>query len=112
MAIIVKKRIYWTPVVAADLVGYRVRVAKAGISFSKDLPYVSIGTTVAGDGKMELIAPDGFPAGTFQEDTDYQIWISSVDRGGNEANPFLLVSYLDFVPPPPVTDGGLSDFPS
>lgn len=112
MAVIVKKRIYWTPVVATDLVGYRVRVAKAGVPFSKDISYVSVGVTPAGDGKMELIAPDSFPSGTFTEDTDYQIWISSVDKGGNEANPFLLVSYLDFVPPPAVTDGGLSDFPS
>lgn len=110
MSKVVKKRVWWTPVEVADLIGYKVYVVPAGeaitdqsyfVSVPKDKPLVG--------GKMSMTVPDDFTGFNFEEDKPYQIGISSVDDNQGESDPFLLSSSFDFVPPPAPLDGGIVD---
>lgn len=103
MAKVLKKRIWWSPVPGSDVVGYRVYVAPTPQTHNYSGPYVE----VVGADKAEIVAPDGFPAGTFTEDADYNVWITTLDDVGNESDPLALSGHLDFIPPSAPAQGGI-----
>jgi len=97
-----KKRIFWDAVDVPDLVEYRVYWEKSpGELNYETTPHISIPKT-----KTEAFVPDDFFGVTFEEDIDYNIWVTSVDDAGNEA-PLALVGQFDFTPPPAPTNGGI-----
>lgn len=98
-----EKEIYWSSVEGSDVVGYRVYTAESTIAFSYTLPYI---TTTS----ISVIAPTDFPSGTFDIETDYNIWITAIDDAGNESDPLALTSPFDFLPPNPPSDGGVRDY--
>ena len=102
MSKIVQKQIWWDPVDAADLAGYRVYTALAGNAFSYNLPFIE---TDAPD----VNAPEDFPADTFATEADYSIWVTALDIGGNESDPLALSGRFDFIPPPAPVNGGIRD---
>lgn len=103
MAKIAKKEIYWLPVEGADVMGYRVYAVAQGTPFSYALPFI-------GSVDASVVAPDDFPAGTFDADITYDIFITAVDDVGNESDPLALSAPFDFVAPNPPTDGGIRDW--
>lgn len=103
MAKIVKRRIWWDhPVDVPDLAGYRVYIALAPVTFGYDLSNIETGPD-----RLEVIAPDDFPAGTFDQEGDYFIWITAFDEVGNESDPLALSARFDFIPPPAPLNGGI-----
>jgi len=96
------KRIYWSPVIASDLVGYRVYWEKA----PGELNYETTPFITAEVSQHEVFAPDDFPPDTFEEDVEYNIWVTSRDDAGNES-PLSLVGQFDFTPPPAPASGGI-----
>ena len=102
MSNVISKQIYWEAVDAADLAGYRVYAAPAGTPFSYSLPFIFTD-------KLAIDAFLAFPAGTFALETDYSIWVTALDLGGNESDPLVLSGRFDFIPPPAPASGGIRD---
>lgn len=97
-----KKRIYWDAVNVPDLVGYKIYWEKAPTDLNYETsPYINIDKSIT-----EAFVPDDFPQDTFEEDIDYNIWVTSVDDAGNES-PLALVGQFDFTPPPAPMSGGI-----
>lgn len=97
MAYINSKNISWNPSTSDDVVGYRVRYKVAdGNPIVYTDPYLVVGNTL-------VVAPNDFPSGTFDNDTDYTLGVSAVDDMGNESDIIELDTPLDFVPPQPPT---------
>lgn len=92
MAKVIPRTIKWDPSAAADVVAYRVYVAKDPMQPDYDSPRAEVAGT-------EIIAPDGFPQGTFDEDTLYNIGVSAVDDIGNESDITVVSAPFDFVAP-------------
>jgi len=103
--VVQSKRIWWEAVAASDLVGYKVYWAKAPADFSYDLPNVK----EVSKETTEIIVPVDLPAEQFEQDVNYNIWVTSVDDQGNESDPLLLVGQFDFTPPPKPATGGVED---
>lgn len=100
MARIMLKEIWWNGVDGAS--GYNVYIAKEPGSFSYNLEHIQTEET-------RVVAPDDFPPGTFDVETDYYIWITAVDAQGNESDPLQLTHPFDFVPPGVPSGGGVRD---
>jgi len=96
MAIVKKKKISWTPAGDADIVAHRVYAVESGIVINPEVtPYVEVLIT----DPQEIIAPDGFPAGTFSGDTNYTIGMVAVDDVGNLSDVVEISSPFDFIAP-------------
>ena len=109
---VTKRKIWWNPVQAVDLVGYKIYIAPAadGITDSSFSMMVPKDKALDGNGKMFLGVPDEIPAFSFLEDVQYKIGIAAVDDNQGESNSFLLSASFDFVPPPTPSDGGIADW--
>lgn len=94
MARIKTKTIHWDPSPDSDVTIYRVYYAK-GSAVDYTNPFIETANT-------EVVAPNDFPADTFDEDTDYTIGVTAVDNQGNESDMVVLSHPFDFIPPQPV----------
>jgi hypothetical protein len=103
MAKIIKRKIWWNPVEGEDVVNYKVYTALQGTDFTYDLPAIQVEATIT-----EVLAPEDFPEGTFDIDTNYNVWITAVDDVGNESDPLELNAPFDFVAPSSPSGGGVS----
>lgn len=100
MALVAKKIMWWQSV--QDAVSYNVRVVPNGTAFSYG---AKAQMSVAHDaGKAEHEAD---LAGVELAEGTYDIFITAVDGGGNESDPFGLEdAVLDFTPPKAPAAGG------
>lgn len=97
MALIKSKTISWNPSSSSDVVSYNVRCkVNDGEPFSYSDEAISVNSP-------SIVAPDDFPAGTFEVETDYLVGVSAVDDMGNESDITELASPFDFMPPQPIT---------
>jgi len=77
-----------------DVVKYRVYVSKGETAN----PYEDIMVETT---SLEVIAPDDFPDGTFDEEGTYVIQATAVDGQGNESDPMVINHFFDLTPPRP-----------
>jgi hypothetical protein len=96
-----KTEIYWDAVQAADLAGYKVYWGPVGSQHD----YTGAAITVP-DSQLSVVAPDAFPAGAFEPEGEYNVWVTAVDSQGNESSPLALSSRFDFTPPSAPLSGG------
>ena len=99
--LIKKTEIYWDAVQAADLTGYKIYWGASGSQHSYTGPAISVPAN-----QTSVVAPDAFPAGTFEPEGNYNVWVTAVDTQGNESSPLALASRFDFTPPPAPLSGG------
>ena len=90
----IKKRIRWDPSLAADVAVYRVYVEKEPTAVGYDSQYIEVTAPTT-----QVVVPDDFPAGTFSEDTLYNMGISALDDLGNESDITPVSAPFDFVAP-------------
>ena len=95
MAVVRKKRVRWdadpnTP----DIIAHKVYVAKEADVLDYASPNVQVTMP-----QTEIILPDAYPPGTFDEDVNYQVGISAVDDVGNESNIVIVTAPFDFIAP-------------
>ena len=102
MAHVQNKTIKWDNPIVDDVVKHQVFIAPEGevLDMSSIMSEIPMPT-------CHVIAPDGFPLGTFDNDKiNYQIGIVSFDDQGNYSDMAVLTSYpFDFVPPPTPVGG-------
>lgn len=96
MAIVKKKRISWTPSGDADVVSHRIFAKEVSTPINPEVDsYVEVLIT----DPQEIIAPDGFPSGTFAGDTNYTIGMVAVDDVGNLSDVVEISVPFDFIAP-------------
>lgn len=105
MARIKKKTLSWEPPVDIDVVGFKLYVVPEGSQIDPaSTPFIQVPADT-----LTVLLPDDFPDGTFDQDINYTIGISTVDDVGNEGDIVTVANPFDFIAPGVVTNIKVED---